>query len=1274
MRFTEDGPVVPDELLWARDEGRVVFFCGAGVSMARAGLVDFFGLAEQVIVDLGAAEDCDAAKVLNKAWEIGKEMDVTGLISADRVFSLLERDFSREDIQSAVARSLKPCHDVDQSAHEILLRLSSTPNGTTQLVTTNFDRLFEVEGKHIQLFQPPKLPQPSRFKDLDGIVYLHGRATEDYSHPEGNGFILSSSDFGQAYLSEGWANEFFREIIDEYIVVFIGYSADDPPIHYLLEGIGRSNRSANPIYAFQSQESNELVTRWRHKGVEAIPYSPKESHNALWTTLEEWAHRADDPDAWQKSVLTTALDGPQKLKPHLRGQVAHLVSTKDGARAFNEINPPAEWLCVFDPRCRLGRTLRIDGAYSVSDEENPFWLFGLDFDNPPNHEANRSLEQVNQEQEVAWDAFKLNDYDKKNLAEENLPKFRDHFQTVASPLPKRIFYLAGWLANNFKDPSTIWWAARQSTVNPQVSQMIEWRLTQHDEDADNEVRRAWSYILEWWNVIPNNREYDWHELRSDIERHGWSAIRLRKFLDLNKPYLKVRPSYRSGPIPPESSSTTLREFVDVEIHCNSVPRKLEFPKEWLIETVRGLRRNLEHAAELSVEIGDHRFTYLCPIEKDESPDISPFQRDRGLSGFVVGFAGLFLELLHNEHEKAKEEYRSWPMNEDVIFARLRLWAAGKRKLATVAEFARVIQGLSDGVFWGSYHQRDLLAVLAARWSELTPKQQKKIEQRLLAGPPKYEYQQDDEHREHRAWQILNRLEWLEQQGCSYVLETMEDDVANLKLDCPKWKRSFAKHAADSRESRGGFVRTDTSHHELLEEPIRNILAKASGLFGRNGGSQLVENDPFLGLCTNRRKRAYLALAFAAKRGDYPNWAWKTFLRHDLVKKDATAFSAIIGVRLLRVPTDCLGQFIHEASWWLKESSESLSQEFPDLLDRLFGHFIGVLTANPNLGKSAILSASGWRDRIGEAINSPVGHVVQAALSDSRIELEDKRDDFLNLISACLNLEGDGRRHAICLATQQLSWLYAVAQTWTEKNLLVVVEGDGTEIEKESFWAGLLWHGKISPKLFVRLKQFILKFATATGLSEESVKSVARLLIQWWLWKSEDTSERYISDTELRDSLVGGAEALRTHALWHFERGLSADEEDQRNDWLENAQHFFRNVWPKHRATKSSRVTAVLVETLTADQKGFAVLFDIVMPHLTKMVDAKNLHFHYRDVANQLVKANPLKITRLLYKVLPDSTDNWPWGIGDVFDSVLDSDSAIGDSPEFQRLKRQWDSR
>ena len=64
MRFLADGPALPDDLLVARDAGQVILFCGAGVSMARAGLPDFPTLASRVIdrLGLGVARRLDSGR------------------------------------------------------------------------------------------------------------------------------------------------------------------------------------------------------------------------------------------------------------------------------------------------------------------------------------------------------------------------------------------------------------------------------------------------------------------------------------------------------------------------------------------------------------------------------------------------------------------------------------------------------------------------------------------------------------------------------------------------------------------------------------------------------------------------------------------------------------------------------------------------------------------------------------------------------------------------------------------------------------------------------------------------------------------------------------------------------------------------------------------------------------------------------------------------------------------------------------------------------------
>ena len=47
MQHIPNGPQIPDELLFAHQEGRVVFFCGSGISIP-AGLPNFKELIDQL--------------------------------------------------------------------------------------------------------------------------------------------------------------------------------------------------------------------------------------------------------------------------------------------------------------------------------------------------------------------------------------------------------------------------------------------------------------------------------------------------------------------------------------------------------------------------------------------------------------------------------------------------------------------------------------------------------------------------------------------------------------------------------------------------------------------------------------------------------------------------------------------------------------------------------------------------------------------------------------------------------------------------------------------------------------------------------------------------------------------------------------------------------------------------------------------------------------------------------------------------------------------------
>jgi hypothetical protein len=50
----------------------------------------------------------------------------------------------------------------------------------------------------------------------------------DQADPTYADLVLTSAGFGQAYMLAGWATRFVVELLRKFMVVFIGYSLNDP--------------------------------------------------------------------------------------------------------------------------------------------------------------------------------------------------------------------------------------------------------------------------------------------------------------------------------------------------------------------------------------------------------------------------------------------------------------------------------------------------------------------------------------------------------------------------------------------------------------------------------------------------------------------------------------------------------------------------------------------------------------------------------------------------------------------------------------------------------------------------------------------------------------------------------------------------------------------------------------------------------------------------------------------------------------------------------------
>ncbi len=685
MRFIEHGPDIPDELLLALDEERVVFFCGAGVSLANAGLPDFLGLTNTVLKNLRISKTSTAYKILCAAQRIEKKLDLPGLVSVDRIFSELEKEFDLEYIKPFVAKSLKPKIGVNLSAHEILLDLATTTAGRTKLVTTNFDRLFEKSKRKLTTWIPPHLPVSTDITEFDGLVYLHGRVNKRYNAPEKD-IIIASSDFGRAYLTEGWARRFFKEIIFEYTVVFIGYSADDPPIRYLLEGRNKKSRKQNKIYAFQSGTAQDAEEKWKHKYVKAIPYN---DHLLLWSTLAAWAKRAKNIKSWQDSIIKMARKGPELLSPFEREQVVQLVSTIDGAKRFCKSNnpPPATWLCVFDSTVRFTTpTTKED-----NDEERMIEPYQLDSD-PELKPIDRNDYFSREVPSEAWDIFKINDQDRGKSQNNSFASLKGTQILSVKDLPERLYAIGTWIAKVSDQNAAVWWAVRQAGIHEQAQERIKQSL-QDKTDVSPDIAKAWHYLFDSWNLKPSEMEthgHDWFLFEEDVKKFGWDVLMVKRYEEMVKPRMTVGPSIWENRIPPKNNvKLKLRQLVDLDILYKEDYLRIDIPDECLANVVAALRRNLDIAIRLEMERGYYPHIAIPPIITSDDPDISDHSRTYGFSGPALYYASLFERLLKLNPILAQAEIEKWDKDDDNFYARLRIWSCGFSEIVGDDDIGRI---------------------------------------------------------------------------------------------------------------------------------------------------------------------------------------------------------------------------------------------------------------------------------------------------------------------------------------------------------------------------------------------------------------------------------------------------------------------------------------------------------------------------------------------------------------------------------------------------------
>jgi hypothetical protein len=319
---------LPQAVLDAQAAGKLVFFVGAGASVARPSSLPLFRkLAEQL---------ADLARV-----------PFDSSVAIDFFLGSLPANF---DIHSHARDLLQLPGSTFNSTHSALASIASSIP-PLRIVTTNFDNHLsaaaEADGIAIaDTWIGPALPIGDHF---EGIVHLHGslnRAAQE--------LVLTDEDFGRAYLTYAWATRFLIPMFQEFTVVFVGYSHDDPIMRYLALGLP----SRTPRFVF-TQKLPSDDPKWGRLGIEPITYPVVGGdHAALPAALTAWAVRSRMGQIEHAAQVRSIVGAGPRMTPVDRDYLLARLDVEEGAREFasatTSIGPELQvawlnWLEDYEP-------------------------------------------------------------------------------------------------------------------------------------------------------------------------------------------------------------------------------------------------------------------------------------------------------------------------------------------------------------------------------------------------------------------------------------------------------------------------------------------------------------------------------------------------------------------------------------------------------------------------------------------------------------------------------------------------------------------------------------------------------------------------------------------------------------------------------------------------------------------------------------------------------------------------------------------------------------
>lgn len=1191
MQFVSGGPDIPDSLLQAHEDGRVVFFCGAGISYP-AGLPGFRGLVDEIYKIVGT--------VPNQV-----ELEAYSKYQYDAMLDLLERRLpgQRLKVRNALAQVLKPNlrRKGAKDTHLALLQLARSRDGATRLVTTNFDQIFARltarSNPRVPAYPAPLLPIPKNSR-WNGLVYLHGLLSESPDESELNRLVVTSGDFGLAYLTERWASRFVSELFRNYVVCFVGYSINDPVLRYMMDALaadrmlGELTPQAYALGDCEDGDEAAKTTEWTAKGVVPILYgvaAGKNRHSALHRTLKVWGETYRDGILGKERIVVDyamARPSASTRQDDFVGRMLWALSDVSGlpARRLAEFEPAPslEWLKAF-----------FEDRYQHAD----LMRFGV----PPRPHVDKKL------------AF--------NLVLRPAPYGLAPWMALVSDgaagsdWDDVMYQLARWLVRHLDDPDLILWlAARGGHLHPRLEWLIDESLGTiarlEIEDRVDELARLLSqapraiprkFLRPLWRLLLAGRvrksrnKPDVFRWKDRLKQHGLTATLRFELRELLAPKIEIRRLTRwrdegEEPAVPERLNQVLDW--DLVLAAGNVHSSLigsggsSTLRQVFPDLFDDFQQLLRDALDLLHELGaaeDHHDRSHWDL-----PSVSPHAQNKSFREWVVLIElvrDAWLGIRASNPPRATGLARAWVEVPYPTFKRLALFAASQEDCVDADEWVDWLLADNAWWLWSIETRRETLRLLVLQGRNLTPITRSRLETAILAGPPRSMYRDAIDE---ATWQdLVDRSIWLllAKLASGSPIDAVAR-LAELSAAHPAWALA-ANESDEFSHWMSGTGDPDFESSREVELTPRRRSELVEWLEQPHESDHPFHEDKWGETCRTRFYHCALALSDLAQAEKWPIDRWREALqiwREDGQARRSWRFAAPL---VSRMPEEVLQKLGHAVAWWLDAVSKSLDRH-ADLFLQMCQRVLGLQYEN-GIDKDNYVT---------QAINHPVGNVAQALLN---LWFERKPNDNDRLpvelepfFTKLCDREVVQFRHGRVLLASRLISLFRVDRVWTETHLLPLFDWHASSEEARAAWEGFLWSPRLYRPLLIAFRSQFLE----TSNHYEALGEHAQQFAAFLTYAALDPAETYtVEDYQAAIGAlppVGLQEAARTLA-----QAVEGAGEQREDYWTNRAKPFWHDVWPKSLQLASPALAENLAR-LSIEARGrfpeaLAAVFDWLQP-------------------------------------------------------------------------------